>query len=369
MPNLIVGTIYYEERLAIGDFSLNSILIVTSFIFYSLTLKLETNMHKYSLVAFIFLMILPIVTYFSDVDVKGFYKYSNSVIIGVLGFFIIKQSVKDDAVGIVLKTSILFLLVLFVAAIIWKLKSGFWVRSTLYFMNGSIVFGRNMAVGFILSYLFVKNKKLKILLCAFFLFGVFWSMSKGPILAMVMVLFWMIFKQNKKFFCVFSILIFFLFFCLMTNIIDFSGGPLQRIQNGFQVLFGFGDLSRSGGSVGARSEMVNLTIGVIKEYPFTGVGPGNWSNYTNSIFPYPHNILLEVISELGFFYGMIYLVLAFSFVFYPKSITFSLALFYAISQQISGDVADARWLILFSLLSTSCFTWYNDAPKELEKLK
>ena len=95
--------------------------------------------------------------------------------------------------------------------------------------------------------------------------------------------------------------------------------------------------------------MIQDTVGIISSHFFTGVGSGNWGNVLYSPFTYPHNIFLEVYSELGIFLGTFLLIPCCIFIFFYKSDYFVLPLFFLISHQFSGDVADARWLLLFAL--------------------
>ena len=97
--------------------------------------------------------------------------------------------------------------------------------------------------------------------------------------------------------------------------------------------------------------MIADTITVINDNLILGIGAGNWQSVLNYPFTYPHNIFIEVFSDLGVIFGAIFLLPYLGFLVKPTNKIFVLPLFFLISHQVSGDISDARWLLLFSLLS------------------
>lgn len=355
LPLIIVGSIFYEERLGMGGISLNTILFVISLCSLSLSVYLSNGTIKtldFSIISlFFFIAFAPLFFYTSDASIDGVLKYSDSLAIGVLGAVILSCALTNNDIESYFNNLILFMLVLFISAIVWKLAFGFWRREIPYFMNGSIVFGRNMAVGFFAVLLFPpKNIIIKKILFFIFSFGVLWSMSKGPIISFLICFsFYLYFESKFKFiFSIFIITV--LFYLILFNYIDFSGTALYRLQVGLQVVTGVSDSLQAAGSVNIRADMFHLTYNAIKNNLFTGVGAGRWSEYFYSDFTYPHNIFLEVFFDLGLIYGLVFLFPYVSFIVHFKNYFYIFPLFFFISHQMSGDVADARWLLLFSML-------------------
>lgn len=353
LPLLQIGNVFLEDRFVLFVFPINFILFIFIFLILSILLCLNRNcigikIGFVSILPFIFAMILSFGFY--NLSLAGIEKYLNSIIIGFIGSSLLLISANNGKISLLLRITVYFLLTLFIAAIFWKLKFGFWDRHIIYFLNGPIVFGRIMAVGFFISLLFIKESRIYTVYSMIFLFGVFWSMSKGPILAILVCMLFIAFKKNKKYFILLTFFLMMTIFPIISGLVDLSETPLKRIQIGFQVLSGISDSSSAAGSLDLRKDMIISTINVIQDNYVTGVGPGNWSKTLNSYFTYPHNIFLEVYSELGILTGSLFLIPYCLFIFFYKNFLFPIPLFFLISHQVSGDVADARWLLLFSVV-------------------
>jgi len=352
LPLLIIGNIFPADRLTFLSIPSNTILFFV--LIFVLTLLLFSFI-KNNYLTKISLLIAPfLITFLAcfslyDISLIGVEKYLNYLILGYLGAVILIISTEISEQKGIFKITIYFLALLFLAAVIWKLKFGFWERHVHYFLNGPIVFGRNMAVGFFLSLFLAKYDRKYLLFCAAFAFGVLWSMSKGPILAFLICCSIIIYLKNKRNFIIFLFFSGILGFTLLSGVIDLSDTPFKRIQLGFQVSFGYSNSTAANGSLDSRVKMVNDTLNIISGNLLTGVGSGNWGNMLHSPFTYPHNIFLEVYSELGLFLGSLLLIPCCFFLIYYKSQYYVLPLFFLISHQFSGDVADARWLLLFAL--------------------
>ncbi|MBT8100441.1 MAG: O-antigen ligase family protein, partial [Gammaproteobacteria bacterium] len=110
-------------------------------------------------------------------------------------------------------------------------------------------------------------------------------------------------------------------------------------------------------SAGVRLLAYVDTIDLILRHPF-GAGLGSWSYYIDTGFGlyYPHNLFLEVLSESGILAGSIALIPFLLFVVVPGPLAFrSAAFFFLLAQQVSGDLLDARYLLVFSTLCC----WYR----------
>ncbi|MEZ8024972.1 O-antigen ligase family protein [Vibrio sp. 1F255] len=354
LPLMVIGGVFYEDRLVVLDVSINTIMFFLSvmLVYISYYPRYFIFRSKMTLCLSGVIIIIPILILSSNANFQGMEKYLNSLFLGLLGYLIVINAINYSLKEYILKLSILFILVLFVAAVIWKLKYGFWLRHINYFMNGPIVFGRNMAVGFFLTAIFLPfGKKINIILLLIFFFGVLWSMSKGPIIALAASSLYFLYQKNKPSFLLLVVSIFISMLFLLYTSIDLSDTPLHRIQIGFQALLGISNSSSAAGSVGIRSEMIADTIMIINGNLILGIGAGNWQSVLNYPFTYPHNIFIEVFSDLGIIFGAILLLPYIGFLVRPTNKIFVLPLFFLISHQVSGDISDARWLLLFSLLS------------------
>lgn len=352
LPLLIIGNIFPEDRLTLSFAPLNFIIFFFLFIIFCLlffNFKNNNDIKRISLLVAPFFVLFMTCFSFYDVSLIGIQKYFNYLILGYVGGALLIMSSDVGELKGIFKVIAYFLMALFIAALLWKLKFGFWERHVHYFLNGPIVFGRNMAVGFFLSLFLARYERKFLVFCFIFAFGVFWSMSKGPILAFIISCSFIIYMKNKVNFIIFFVVLGILGFTILSGIIDLSDTPFKRVQLGLQVSLGFSDSSSASGSVGIRKEMIISSVELISNHYFMGVGAGNWGIESYLPFSYPHNLFLEAYSELGIFMATICLIPCCVFLFFYRSPFFVLPLFFLISHQFSGDAADARWLLLFAL--------------------
>ena len=247
--------------------------------------------------------------------------------------------------------SSLFILLL---TIIYKLQFGFFVRSTRYFLNGSIVFSWNMGVACILSYFHATNslisnryeKKICSLLTVIFFLAVFWGFSKGPILALLVVIL-LIFMCDKITFkrtlYLFSGL--FLIFVLLYN---YQSEPVVgRMLNVFTNDSGALEV----GSVQARYQLYMSTLNLIKDNVIYGVGLAEWASHIKwGGATYPHNFLLELLSELGVVITSIILLYYILLIFNLGKVFFFIVSYLAICMLFSGDMTYLRFLNSFIII-------------------
>ncbi|QOQ69295.1 O-antigen ligase family protein [Photobacterium damselae] len=258
-----------------------------------------------------------------------------------------------------------FLIFFLFIALLFKLKNGLFNRDVKFIMLGPIVFGRLMGIGLLLS-IFSIDSKYKNIIALSFLFGVLLSFSKGPILSLSLVFLLYLFLNKKikslLFLSVFIFLIYLNINSVINYFISFDIPSLSRILNVIYVLVNGGDVTNGSnyGSIGSRSDMYKATINLIQLHPL-GVGVGLWSNYISiEGLKYPHNLFLEVFSELGVFLGVLFLIpfLLFLLVRKNNQMLFLICMFLLFNQMVSGSIADARYLLFFSVVSA--FLCWND---------
>lgn len=132
------------------------------------------------------------------------------------------------------------------------------------------------------------------------------------------------------------------------------------------------------GSYGLRIEHYLNSFWAFLESPLVGIGLGNYA-YFGKGFDYPHNIFLEILSELGIVGLLIFLMIIVPFMkavisyrrfgfpepasLYTKTFLL-LAVFMLLNQQVSGDMMDARFLWFALILGN--VTLLNSPVREVE---
>ncbi|MCX7979106.1 MAG: O-antigen ligase family protein, partial [Bdellovibrionaceae bacterium] len=97
---------------------------------------------------------------------------------------------------------------------------------------------------------------------------------------------------------------------------------------------------------------ITLTLLSHSEVFFRGLGLGRWGEYVDFLdMGYPHNLFLEAFSEMGFFLGLLFLAPMLLFLISPNGPLKVFALYFFLHQQVSGDMLDARFLLVFSVVS------------------
>ena len=355
-PVIVTGSVFYEDRLSIinGYLSANTLLYFFSILFTLAQIK----HYKRCFVAGVCLLFLTILllSFFLFGHYLDLTKLVNYTLIGFLGGSILSMSIGANCERSIHIVTIYFMVVLFFLALLWKMKFGFWDRSVSYFMNGPIVFGKHMCIGLILAFTLQGFKQTNSgkLVCILFAFGVFWSMSKGPILALLLtggVLF--IRKMTPKSIILGASLLF-VFYYSSPYILEYMetlGTPFARLIEGFSALVS-GDYDRGSaayGSVGARIALYSSAIDLFRLYPVHGIGIGEWASQIANSGTYPHNFYLEILAESGAL-GFICIAMPVSMFFFNfRDRYFYVPLFLMLAQQFSGDLADARWILVFSI--------------------
>lgn len=220
------------------------------------------------------------------------------------------------------------------------------------FGGGPIVFARWIGVFLILSTHFIKNSTLNLILILLSLFLIIKTGSKGPFIFIILTFILSLFYKLKRMkFFILSVLFICVYPILIISLEELIG---PRIFSIFTLEF-----LEATSTVG-RLDRWRLAYNVFLENPF-GVGLGNYVPYSKFIesnsfilSEYPHNLFLELASELGILGIVIVIYLLFrsykyitnpNVVFYKKQIMF----FTLLNCMISGDLMDSRLLLMFLL--------------------
>ncbi|KND22682.1 hypothetical protein AFK20_00760 [Enhydrobacter aerosaccus] len=230
--------------------------------------------------------------------------------------------------------------------VLLNLKTGFQSRIGL-FGAGSITTGRMFSFScIIVSYFWItEKKKIYFLFFILFLLSTFFSGSRGNfIFTIIAILFPLIFINPKLF-----IKILLSFAGVAYIIINFE------LYEKIPFFYRYSLLTQGGGeSIEVRFYAYRLSFSIFKENLIFGVGSGGYSFYSLKYdgFDYPHNIFLEIASELGEI-GIIlfFSILILTFISSLKNyLILALLIFYILVSSGSGDLYDARILFILFFL-------------------
>ena len=364
---LAIGRLY-DERLEFFGINLSLILSI-SFLFFSTPLlfsikKIKIYSTKRFLYSFLLLVIIltPILFLYFDCEHLGLLKYINFIFIVVPLVIIVVEKFKYYDVRIFFKILLGFI---FVLSLIGLFAGDVTITGRISALGGGpIVFARWMNVGFIILFFMNKGKinKKNLLLMLFFLFLSLAAGSRGPILSLLITFFaYFVFNFQKIFVRVFfySSLILSIAFLSGINSSQLDFGKIERL------------VTKDSKSQNARAVFALRSFDLITYYPF-GVGLGNWQVYINKVKPthllkheYPHNLVLEIFTELGIFSGLLFLFLLVYILFYNYKkmylymnneysfypLLFYLQLYLVFNSFFSGSLNDSRLLFVIMALS------------------
>lgn len=349
---LLVGQFSYDERLDMMGVPINTLYFMLSPIVLVLYCR-SGLVQKHLIIWFFPIVVGSAALMWSSNPDYGLYKISNLLLTSYLvsTLFIEVSTRRGEAY---LFSSILYILLIYsILTVIYKLKVGFFNRDELFLLNGPIIFARLMGCGGIIALvLFRKNIK-SMIAYLWFSACVVWTFSKGPILAYILsTVIAMINRKRMGMIFSFSVLGGVFVVSTMVGVVDFEAPPgSARLMEAYDhVVNGVGNIGASG-SMGTRILMYEETIELILQNPM-GVGLGGWSAHVNiGHHLYPHNFFLEVLSEFGWLLGFIALIPFLGFLLSRrKGVAYYICWFFLLSLQVSGDMLDARYLLVFSLL-------------------
>lgn len=351
---LTVGQISYIEKYTVYGLPYNwAIAIFYVLIFLSSRKIIYMRFQYISAVALLmFFGVLLSFINLENVSLIGFLKYFETILL-VFGVLLLatRKDIDDKNIMLVL---IIFYMLMLLANIAYKIPTGLFDREIGYLIFGPIVFGRVMAIGLIASQFYFDNIRYKICFMLLFFLGVLMSQSKGPLLALfvvelIAIYFFYNYKKNLLLLglALFSIFLFSDFSDLNNNRYSSAINEIKNIVNNDTQI----SVSENSGSVTIRLGMIYETIKIISQKPF-GVGMGNWGDATSlQWLEYPHNFILEAISELGYLSGILFLLPYFIFMKGKKNVFTLLAIFYFISSMSSGDITDSRFILVYAIFS------------------
>lgn len=148
------------------------------------------------------------------------------------------------------------------------------------------------------------------------LFGVLLLQSRGIMVALSIVVFYIVFKERKnksmKPFFIILIIIFFLFNYLLAD--DIKDQILERIES--VVLVFSDDIENSEGvkSINSRKILIKNSLESISKHPLLGIGVGSFVKINNRNYASPHNDYLYIATEMGLIGFLLYCLLNIYFI-------------------------------------------------------
>ena len=369
LPVFAIGS-FYDERLGVSDLNFTyffSAMFVIALLFVLLKKGnkiINTNLVFLFSIIFIFNLINWLLWGINEYEGYSENKLIVLFLITLPVCIFVNKFKSEDEIIIFLKQMSLIGLLLAALGSVQIIAGGGGESRLAVFGGGPIVFSRWVGMFFIVflySYNLKKMYKIPILLMCLTL--MLFSGSKGPFFFLLLTVF-IINVRSKK------IVSFVLFVYLIIKFnLDFI---IKKLSFNPMLVRVFGlDESSSiteGTSSTGRITLLKDSFISIYENPF-GYGLGNFSIYSDlsktlEAGGYPHNFFIEIFVELGIFVLIIalsYFIFLFKELFkslYKESIKLtdnyktilSLWVFYLLNSMVSGDLSDARFLIVFTLL-------------------
>lgn len=278
-------------------------------------------------------------------------KKIDSIIFNVL-FSAIFFKIIIDRIGVdtFFKNIIIIGFILLIPTVIYKYYFGFFQRDVNFLFNGANVFGWLSGAYSLLCLMYFRVNFFRILFFIFLL-CVFWSESKGSLIALLASISLLtLYKSKFNGKSIVSVVAFiFTLFCFNYIVKEYFSD--SRIGAIFRFLEGSTGESDYG-SVGIRLDMYNAALELFYSSFLFGVGLGDFSKYTSFDIMYPHNVFLELLAETGviglFFFVIFYII----FLIKNKNVFFSILVFYfLVVCFFSGDLSYLRFSMFFVLLA------------------
>ena len=350
VAGLLLGNVLIDERLMLGAVPINPFI----YLYLVCLLLAFGGARALPFVLAWMLFLLPVLLSLGwslDID-YGMIKVINLVITTSLSLCLLLTAIERSSWLTVQRSLVGLLFFLLIIAVAYKLRYGFFDRQVPFFINGPIVFGRLMAIAAILA-VFSLHGVVRIAAVVLFGMAVIWTASKGPLLGLAGLLALIVWLRAGWFGRVFVVVApLTIGFLLLTGVWEFHYEGSNRLLIVLDLLLSGGNLLSDAGPLGGRIGLYRESVALIVSEPF-GVGLGGWGLAVaeNYGLYYPHNFFLEMFSECGLVLGSLALFPFLAFMLARFNAAGACALFLLIAQQVSGDLLDARYLLLMSLLA------------------
>lgn len=261
---------------------------------------------------------------------------------------LIKTISEEKFYELYIKVAIFIVLLTF----FWKLHYGFWDRDVRFFINGPIVFGWLAGLSIIIILVGLQNYRKNfyyLVAIMLMLVSMIWSASKGPMIGLLVVYLIYTFK-SQSFRASLSLILIGIFFIGILVIIPANWITNESIARLLESFDRSSTLYSESGSIGIRIIAWESAWQMFLENKLFGVGPTNWKNNSEVGFlDYPHNLILELLSEVGLI-GFLFFLTTIIFIYLNTSAMGKYIMIYILlCMSFSGDVSYLRFLISIPL--------------------
>lgn len=320
-----------------------SLSIFAGFFFINVPLKF-IGIYAYSFFFYLFLLASAL----TSINIEyGLMKAFLGIYTPLLAFRIFlsyKKWTKENVVVYLITTVMIIDLI----GLIYKAKVGLFNRGDSFGLLGPIPFG--WVNGMALVGLSQKKTKgiIDFLLMGFFLLMIVWCGSKGPLLSFLILA---LITHRKiignsiktKVLMLLLVLLASGFIVSYWEDIRAVRAAIAYFENPEEYAEGAGE-----GSIGSRKEYISISIQKFYKNPLLGVGLGDW-NTSGLPHKYPHNVYLEVLSEIGVIGLILFVFILFKVKFYSSFGYITIFILIAIC--FSGDISYFRYSFLPLLIS------------------
>lgn len=193
------------------------------------------------------------------------------------------------------------MLLILIMTVLQKYLTGFFDRDSRFLLNGPIVFGWFMGFSALTTTYMMVRKELSgywIIPLTAFLLALFWTESKGPLLALFFSVGMFLLSNYRLSRARWALSVLVVFLTGVFLIVDVVGDAGRLL-----VLFSFWSdpsVSNESGSIAGRQGAWEDAVAIFLSNPAIGVGVGNWQfNSAYGELQYPHNLILELAAETG----------------------------------------------------------------------
>lgn len=251
------------------------------------------------------------------------------------------------------KYFIFIIFIITVIGILYKLKYGFFQRSISFGLLGSITFGWLSGMAFLAAYLEHKKSKIDYFLIVYFFLMILWSGSKGPLLSVSIIALY--FSRKVLFTSFKNFAVVFVFFLAGYFFISIYVEDIRSVRMILELITSTSPeeyiSGKGGGSFGTRLNYIEDSKILFYQNPFLGVGFGGWhAQNFYSDHKYPHNIIYELISEVGII-GLTLFLFLINKLWTTKNIFGIIGVYSLISLLFSGDFSYFRYALFPLLIS------------------
>lgn len=347
-----VFRLFEETDLDIAFYFFSIIISIVALALSSNLLNNNLYYKVYCLTSFLFL-ILFVSSFTAEDTIYGIQKCFLGLLLPLLLFSIFIRF--NWSPKFIYDCFIFAVIIIIVIAIPYKISNGLFIRSTSFGLLGSIPFGWVNGMSFIIVGLKQNKKVSDYFLMLVFILMIIWTGSKGPLLAMTIII---LINFNKILGDKISTKIITFLLLFLAGLVIFNYAEDIRSVRSIIAFFNDPEGYTDGvgrGSIGTRSNYIGLAFDTFLKYPIFGAGFGSFAEVNFTFHQYPHNIYLEMLAEGGIISLIIFLLILLknSFAGLGQAVLFML-----ICLSFSGDISYFRYAF-FPLLISSYINNYN----------